>query len=181
MGWKKMVIFFSLVFTLFSCKNYYHNINGGYRPKKPKFNLTAKNNQWNTKNLIDTNNIYTSIDTLTYGNEKFKSVFFLKFYEDGHSFQSSINPIINLKQQKILPTYVGYYSIDEKKIIEIETFYVKHKERGIYLKEYGLLKNDTIFMYKSTIKNDIFPNPNEQNSTIYVKKKVVRFFDKPDW
>ncbi len=76
MGWKKLVGFISLSFILFSCKNYYHSINGGYRPKKPKFDLVNKIYQSNGKNLIDTKSIYVSIDTLTYGNAEYKSVFF---------------------------------------------------------------------------------------------------------
>ncbi len=36
-------------------------------------------------------------------------------------------------------------------------------------------------MYKSPIKNDIFPKPNKHNSTIYIKKRTIRPFDKPDW
>lgn len=181
MGWKKVVGFIILSSVLFSCKNYYHHINGGYRPKKAKFSLVNKNYQSNdNNNPIDTESIYTSIDTLVYGSGEYRSVFFLKFYRNGQSFQSSLNPKINLSQQKISPTYIGYYTVNKEEIT-METFYVKHKEKGAYVKEYGVLKNDTIFMYKSSIKDDKFQKPNRKNSTVYIKKKIIKRFPKPDW
>jgi hypothetical protein len=44
--------------TFFSCRSYYQNQSGGYRPKKPKFELANPPYQLKSYDLIDTNAVY---------------------------------------------------------------------------------------------------------------------------
>ncbi len=181
MEWKKLVMLISVCSILVACKNYYHHVDGGYRPKKPKFTSLKKPYKLKKEDILNTKSIYISTDTLEYGNKKYKSLFFIKFYNNGRSFQSSIDAKINVNEQKLTPTYIGYYTINKGNLLEIETFYVKHKEKGVYIKEYGWIKQDTLFMFKSLPKRDMFPNPDKSNSTIYVLKKVESLSEIPDW
>lgn len=183
MGRKNLVILLSFFFIFTSCKNYYHDsLIGGYRPKKPKFSEELKSSLSNSQGLIDANSIYISSDTLIYGEGKYKSNFFMKFYKDGRIFRSSIDAKISIHNQELSPTFVGYYNVCKNEVVEIETFYVKHKERGNYIKSYGLVLNDTIFMYKSPIKKDSFPSPNKNNSITYIRKSIINDYSpEPNW
>lgn len=159
MVWKKLVIAV-LFFSFFSCIRFYHHPKGGFRPKKPKFTLKPNNFKLNDK--IDTLSIYINTDTLYYG--KYSSVFFLKFYNNGCLFYSSIDTKEKLNSRNLKPGDIGYYNLN-KKNIEIEYYIVNpnnsyHTE---YVKLNGIIKGDSLIFNNRFIKGD---------KDIYIKQKI---------
>ena len=128
MVWKKVMIVI-VCFSFFSCISFYHHPKGGFRPKKPKFTLKPNNFKLNDK--IDTLSVYINTDALIY--EKYSSVFFFKFYNNGRLFYSSIDTKEKLNSHNLRPGDIGYYYLN-KKNIEIEYYTVN--PNNIYHTEY---------------------------------------------
>lgn len=173
MVWKKILIISLISCCFSSCLNYYHHPNGGYRPKKSKFYLQNSPYRIKKTDKLKTNVIYVLNDTLIYGNNK--DVLYLRFFNNGRCYRSiySLNKVINTKEINT-PTTVGYYAINNNTNIELEFFPVRYKERGIYLKSNGFIKNDTLFINGTDEKG-------QSQNYIYTPKKIEKLTQKTDW
>ena len=168
MGWKKLVIF-SLFLLLVSCLTFYHDPNGGFRPKKPNFNLAKENFIYNNK--IDTLAIYTKTDTLKYG--KYKSVFYLKFYNNGRYFENSFNPEVGIKNSNLYPSTVGYYKTYSDSI-KTEFFWIDatNVHDTEYVLSNGIIKGDSLIFENRFVKGD---------KDIYIKQKIDFVPEPSNW
>ena len=75
-----IVLFFT---SLSSCRNYYINEKGGYRPKRPKFEFAKLPYQLKEQDLIDTASVYVSEGTVFYGEEARKIISYFIFFSNG--------------------------------------------------------------------------------------------------
>ena len=173
MGRFQILIYLYLCFFACGCYNYKIHSSGAFQPKRPKFELQDNPYKLKREDLIKTDRIYCSTDTLSYGAGEFKVVFFYRFYEDGKFFRGSFDVKKPLNIKKInTPTFIGYYKIENE--IQMEYFFVKWKEKGWYIKNQGYIKNDTLFI-----------NGNDENGnyreSIYVPKKIEGLNPTADW
>jgi hypothetical protein len=176
MGWNKILIIRLISFFFISCLNYYHHSNGGYRPKNKKFTLSKHVKQLKKNDLINSENLYFSNDTLTFGtNKEYNSLSYIKFFKNGRCYRSSID-IKNKTDINRLnnPGYVGYYLILNNNKIEMEFFHVKHKEGGWYSKDKGFIRNDTLFI-KGTNKQE------QEVLRAYIPEKIKGLKQTTDW
>ncbi|MCF6350815.1 MAG: hypothetical protein L3J23_07275 [Flavobacteriaceae bacterium] len=177
---------FFFVTLIISCtipfKNYYYD-KGITKPKKSKFKLAKPPYQLKKEDLIDINAVYINKHELSRkdgGKEPVES--HLRFFNNGRYFYGgSVKPAKeNLTHYNNLSNgFVGYYKINNNNKIIYEYFWVH--EIGKYIKEYGYIRNDSIFMYKSSYKKNGFPKPNENNCQIYVRKKVDGLTGEASW
>ncbi|WP_438711330.1 hypothetical protein ACSTS3_00030 [Aquimarina muelleri] len=189
MEWKKLVMFTLILLVTTSCSlflNYEYNDTGGLRPKKLRFELTKIPYQLTKRDNLDTNAIYIKKHPIKVENgEVIEEQTFLRFFANGRylisgsQFQKELNleDINNLSRG-----FVGYYEIKQNKYLYGEFFWIRYNEGGRYVKEYGLLEEDKIFMFKSPPENGVFPKPNKNNCNIYIRKKIQGLSEtSPDW
>ncbi|WP_452220195.1 hypothetical protein [Lacinutrix salivirga] len=141
---KKLVIFSALLLCI-SCISFYPHPEGGFRPKKPNFTLSKEEFKFNNK--IDTTAVYSNLDTLKY--DIYKTVFYLKFHNNGRFFKFSKNTKDIINKSNLKPGNIGYYNINHQ-LITIEYFSIDpyNKHNTEYVKQSGIFKNDTIFIRK---------------------------------
>lgn len=174
MAWKKFLVLV-LPLILINCISFYRHPKGGFRPKKPNFTLNQNSFKYNSK--IDTLAIYTSTDTLKYGNEK--AVFFLKFYNNGRFFKNSYEvdsdsiKLYNTIKSNMRPGFIGYYlSNDSKAEIEYYTIDHSNKNNTEYVKQTGEIRGDSIIFKSRYI---------EENKQIYIKQKLDFVPEPSNW
>jgi len=175
-------VILGILFT--SCvpfKNYYYDDNGITKPKKPKFDLAKRPLPYQLKktDLIDTNSVYINSFVLKYkdGSQKLNEKY-LRFFNNGRSF-FGINHTEITNYKNFDTGWIGYYKIDNNNGIVIEEFRVY--EVGKYVKMYGYIKNDSIFLFDRAYKDNNYPLPNENNCTIYIRKKIINLTGAADW
>ncbi len=168
MGWKKLVVLM-LCFLCVSCLKFYHHPQGGFRPKKPNFSVDKEEFVYNSK--IDTVAIYTKVDTLKYG--KYKSVPYLKLYNNGRYFRNSFKPNIGINQENLYPASVGYYNTYGD-TLKLEYFRISalNKNDTEYVMLKGIIKGDSIIINNRFIKED---------KDIYVKQKLDFVPEPSNW
>lgn len=166
MGRKKLVVVFCFLFI--GCISFYHHPKGGFRPKKPEFSLAKEPFVFN--NQIDTMAVYIKTDTLKYG--EYKSVSFLKFYNNGRFFISSKRINEQLTKSNLIPGSIGYYALGKKVVIESYFIDPLDKRKIEYIKENGFIEGDTIFIESRFIKNKKYK---------YVKQKLDFIPEPSNW
>ena len=180
----------SLVFifiTFFSCRSYYQNQNGGYRPKNPKFELANPPYQLKRNDLIDTNAVYVEEATIYYGIEAIKKEYFIRFFSNGRCYFGSAGALkTKLTLQKInnINGYggIGYYKLEGEKL-EMEEFRVggQFGNTPYYDKMNAIIKNDSIFFVGDNVAQTDFSSAKKENRSFYVRKKVEGLTGTPDW
>ncbi|WP_028889723.1 hypothetical protein [Tenacibaculum ovolyticum] len=183
MGWKKVLVISTIL--LCSCKNYYVNHNGGYRPKKSKFKLAETPYKLKKKDLVNTSYVYI--------NKSENRVSYLRFFSDGRFFEGRNelnNEKLKLTTINNFNKYgeIGYFKLNDNKI-EIETFNVNlggsRGNVGYYSKSYGYIKKDSVFIFFNSIENSFektgFPKPNKENCIIYIGEKIEGLKQTTDW
>ena len=183
MGWNKILVI--SIILLSSCKNYYINEKGGYRPKNSKFKLSKPPYKLIKDDLIDVNSIYVNITKVSYGTKTDIDNSIIRFFSNGH-YLENLEPYtdnINLKKLNNVNNslLIGYYKIENKKNITIDYYSVKKAEGGSYHKREGYIRNDSLFLFYDSFKNKEFPKPNKKNCRIYIRKKVDGLTGTPDW
>ena len=181
MGRKQLLVaFFSIILTV-SCipfKNYYYDANGITKPKKANFDLAKAPNPYQLKetDLIDTNAVYVHKFTTTFkdGSKKLEETY-LRFFKNGRFFSG----IKENNYNDFSHGSIGYYTLNKNNGIIIEAFRVY--ETGKYVKEYGYIKKDTIYLFKYPFKNKGFPKPNNTNCKIYILKKIANLSGTTSW
>ncbi|WP_064967846.1 hypothetical protein [Tenacibaculum ovolyticum] len=175
MVWKKILIINLISCCFSSCLNYYHHPDGGYRPKKSKFYLQAKPYKITPNNRLKTDVLYFSNDTLKYGNGNYNDLFYYRFFSNGRFYKSAIDvkDITNLNKLN-KPVFIGYYTI-KNKLIELEYFFVKHREKGEYIKDTLYIKNDTLYPINPNHKS------NKKEIKFYSSKKIKGLKKITDW
>lgn len=168
MGWKKLVIL-GLFLSLYSCISFYKHPKGGFRPKKPNFSLNKQKFIYNS--LIDTMGIYTKTDTLKYG--KFKSVSYLKFFNNGRFFKNSFKPSDGIKSN-FKPSLIGFYNTSNDNSIRTEYFKINalDKNETEYVLENGIIKGDSLIF-----NNRFVP----EKKDIYIKQKIYFTPEPSNW
>ncbi len=183
MGRVQILVILLILFC--SCKNYYVNEEGGYRPKKSKFKLASPPYKLNDNDLININYIYI--------NKRKNRTSYLRFFSNGCYFHGrngldneklKISTINNFNKNG----EIGYFQLDRNKI-KIETFNINlggaRGNVGYYSINYGYIKNDSIFIFYNSPENSYektgFPKPNKENCTIYVGEKTEGLKGTPDW
>ncbi len=175
MGRFQILIYLCLCFFLCGCYNYKIHRNGAFQPKNPKYKFQENPYKLKPEDLIKTDRVYCLTDTLSYGSEEFKVVFFYRFYQDGRFFRGSFDAKKVVDTKKInTPTFVGYYKMKDESEIQMEYFFVKWKEKGWYIKNQGYIKNDTLFI-KGNDENGNY------KESIYVPKKIEGLNSTPNW
>ncbi len=188
---KKIALFIVLLFfiILYSCipnKNYYYE-NGITKPKKSNFDLAKSPYPYHLKekDWIDTNSIYVTQYYLKSkdSTQKIVEQSYLRFFKNGRvssRFKTIKNGELNsINYNDFDYGPIGYYKIDETNKITYEFFLVY--EIGKYVKKYGYIKKDRIFLFKHAYKKYDFPKPNADNCQIYTRKKVTNLTHIPDW
>ncbi|WP_422091924.1 hypothetical protein [Tenacibaculum ovolyticum] len=174
MVWKKKIIIILISCCFSGCYNYTYK-NGGHRPKKNKFTLAKTPYNLKKEDLIKTENLYFSNDTLTFGNGEYNSLFYIKFFKNGRCFERSVDISEKTDIEKLnTATTPGYYKVINNNKIEIEFFYVKHKERSWYSKFTGFIRNDTLFI-KGTYKQE------QEVLRAYIPEKIKGLKQTTDW
>ncbi|WP_103071790.1 hypothetical protein [Aquimarina sediminis] len=188
MGWKKLVIFsfFAIVGCNALFKNYYRTKDRGIRPKRPKFELAKKNYSLTKNDIIDTSAVYIYQKEVVYGNgEKEIEEYFYRFFSNGKCIRGFPS---DFKRNKLIlsdfnnlnrgGSFIGYYQIKDSNNLVTETFSVGVGENGKYIKDYGVLKGDTIFLFNAPFTKEKI---NKGNVEIYIRKKVEGLTGTPDW
>ena len=189
MGWKKITVLL-LLFIIIGCntlfENYYRTEDRGIRPKRSKFELAEQAYHLIKKDMIDTSSVYI-YQKETYRNER-KEIeeYFYRFFSNGKCIrgfssdfkrnQLTLSDFNNLARGG---SFIGYYKIESPLNLVTETFSVGVGENGKYIKEYGIIKGDTIFLSDSPLINK--EKIDDNNIEIYIKKKVEGLTGTPDW
>lgn len=187
--YKKIVFFIVLFIITYSCipnKNYYYE-NGITKPKKSNFDLAKPPYPYQLKenDLIDTNSIYITQYYIKSkdSTQKIVEQSYLHFFKNGRvssRFKTIENEELNaINYNNFDYGSIGYYKINETNRITYEFFLVF--ELGKYVKKYGYIKNDSIFLFKHSYKKYGFPKPNTDNCQIYIRKKATNLTETPDW
>ncbi|WP_452224214.1 hypothetical protein [Lacinutrix chionoecetis] len=189
MGRKKIVVAIIFISLLISCsslfKNYYTNKDGGNRPKNSKFTLAKTPYIVNKDDLIDTNAVYINTSKMYYDNKEHIDYHYLRFFKNGRYFED----LVSTKEELNVSNFnnvnnalmIGYFKIQNNKLLELEYFRVKYGEGGFYDKRQGYIRNDSIFLFYESYKNNDYPIPNNRNCRIYIKKEVEGLNGTPDW
>ena len=184
MEWTKILIL-SVLISFCSCKNYYVSEGGGYRPKKSNFKFAKLSYQLKKDDLIDINSVYINVSEMNYGGKNHIDNHFMRFFTDGRYFEDleSSDKTLNLTPFNSVNNslMIGYYKIEKTNFLTLEYFRVKHEEGGFYDTREGYVRNDSIFLYYDSYKNNEFPIPNKENCRIYVRKETKGLTGNPDW
>ena len=173
-----------ILITFFSCKSYYQNQNGGYRPKKPKFELANPPYQLKKDDLIDTNAVYVHEATIYYGSGPRKEDFFIRFFANGR-YCMGIARAKKLTLEDVNGTHdyntIGYYKLNGNNI-EIETFTVggQFGTTPFYDKMNAIIKNDSILFVGDKV-DQAYLSAAKKNGSFYVRRKVEGLTGTPDW
>ncbi len=181
MGRKELVALVCFLLFFSSCKNYYYNTKGGIRPKKNKFHFSKNPYKLISTNILDTNSVYINKVNLYYGNQKDGYTRFYRFFSNGrvlegtsgvHQDSLTLNRINDFNNSGAI---IGYYHVDTKNNIRIESFRVKKHEGGFYTTSSGFIRNDSIFLENTTTLN------NQKKYQIFTKRNVKGLQGTPDW
>jgi len=182
----RISILIALIFiTTTSCKSYYQNENGGYRPKSPKFELAKPPYQLNVNNVIDTNAVYVKEATIYYSSGARIEEFFMRFFSNGRFCMGIANAkILTLEDLNGKYDYnrIGYYRLEGKRL-NMETFTVggQFGDTPSYDKMYAIISNDSI-LFVNEDKNQIdFSAAKKEARSIYIRRKVEGLTGTPDW
>ena len=180
-----------LIFICFiSCKNYYINEKGGYRPKKANFEFAKTPYILKKEDMIDTASVYVSEGTVLYGEELRKRTSYIIFLSNGRCYLGRNDRGKSELSLEVLNNFngygsIGYYRINNDKI-KIESYEVTlggaRGNTGYFVKNSGYIKNDVIYLFiDPNVDVENLPISNNQNSAIYIRRKVEGLTGTPDW
>ena len=177
----KKIILALIALSCNSCiNNYYYNENRGLRPKKPKFRL-AKPLPYHLQpdDLIDTTCVYVYTSSQ-------KTKMALRFFANGRF----INSFGNADYNNLEANKIGYYRVENKNIVLMETFIRSSPAAGgdgIYYRSVGIIKNDTLYDVLGAQNLSDVHRVGDKISTFYhiyytyTKQKVDTLKGTPNW
>ncbi|HEX8576692.1 MAG TPA: hypothetical protein VF677_10415 [Flavobacterium sp.] len=172
-----------IFFSFISCNSYYQNQNGGYRPKKPKFEMAKSPYQLKSNNIIDTSAVY--VEEASINNNELRKEFFMRFFSNGR-FCMGIADAEKLTLEDLNGKYdynrVGYYRLEGKKL-KMETFKVggQFGDTPYYDKMYAIIQNDSILFVREDVNEVNFSVAKKEGRSFYVRRKVQGLTGTPDW
>jgi hypothetical protein len=186
MGRVPVLIVFIFI-TFISCNSYYQNQYGGYRPKRPKFELANPPYQLKSSDLIDTNAVYVKEAITYYGSEAREEEFFIRFFANGRCYfgsHAALKAKLTLQDINNINGYggIGYYRLEGKKV-KMKEFTVggQFGNTPYYNKRYAIIHNDTLFIVAEDENEIDFSAAKKENRPYYVRRKVKDLTGTPDW
>ncbi|HEX8577896.1 MAG TPA: hypothetical protein VF677_16545 [Flavobacterium sp.] len=174
-----------ILVTFISCNSYYQNKNGGYRPKRPKFELAKLPYRLKNNDVIDTNAVYVEEAIIYYSTEARKEEFFMRFFSNGR-FCMGIARAKKLTLEDLNGKYdynrIGYYKLQGNNL-EMETFTVggQFGDTPYYDKMYAIIQNDSILFVREDVNEVNFSVAKKEGRSFYVRRKVKGLTGTPDW